>query len=103
MGPGERGWDRPDWARRDLLRVRAGGPSKDQLVSLHHLTHMWSGASLVVQTVKNLPAMQKTRVQSLGQEDPLEECMQSTPLFLPGEFHGQRSLVGFRGVAQSQT
>ena len=30
-------------------------------------------ASLVVQTVKNLPAMQETRVQSLDQEDPLEK------------------------------
>jgi len=31
------------------------------------------GASLVAQMVKNLPAMQKTPVQSLGQEDPLEK------------------------------
>ena len=31
------------------------------------------GASLVAQTVKNLPAMQKTPVQSLGQKDPLEK------------------------------
>ena len=31
--------------------------------------------SLVVQTVKNLPAMQETWVQSLGQEDPLEKGM----------------------------
>ena len=30
-------------------------------------------ASLVVQTVKNLPAMWETWVQSLGWEDPLEE------------------------------
>ena len=29
--------------------------------------------SLVAQTVKNLPAMQGTRVQSLAQEDPLEK------------------------------
>ena len=28
---------------------------------------------LVAQMVKNLPAMQETQVQSLGQEDPLEE------------------------------
>ena len=34
---------------------------------------MW--ASLVAQTVKNLPAMQETQVQSLGQEDPLEKEM----------------------------
>ena len=32
-------------------------------------------ASLVVQMVKNLPAMQETHVQSLGQEDPLEKGM----------------------------
>ena len=32
-------------------------------------------ASLVVQTVDNLPAIQKTWIQSLGQEDPLEEEM----------------------------
>jgi len=35
-------------------------------------------ASLVVQTVKNLPAIGETRVRSLGQEDPLEEGM-ATP------------------------
>ena len=32
-------------------------------------------ASLVAQTVKNLSSMQETWVQSLGQEDPLEEEM----------------------------
>ena len=30
------------------------------------------GASLVAQRVKRLPAMRETKVQSLGQEDPLE-------------------------------
>ena len=33
----------------------------------------YSWASLVAQLVKNLPAMQETPVQSLGQEDPLEK------------------------------
>ena len=33
------------------------------------------GASLVSQTVKNLPTVQETQVQSLGREDPLEEEM----------------------------
>ena len=32
-------------------------------------------ASLVAQTVKNLPAMQETQDASLGWEDPLEEEM----------------------------
>ena len=36
-------------------------------------------------SVKNLPVMQETCVQSLGWEDPLEEGMQPTPVFLPGE------------------
>ena len=39
--------------------------------------------------VKNSPAMQETWVRSPCQEDPLEKGMQSTPVFLPGEFHGQ--------------
>ena len=42
--------------------------------------------------VKNLPPMQETWVRSLGQEDPLEKEM---VVFLPGEFHGQRSLAGY--------
>ena len=46
------------------------------------------GASLVAQTVKNLPATQETWVQSLGQEDPLEKGMQPILVFLPGEFSG---------------
>ena len=33
------------------------------------------GASLVAQTVKNLPVMQETGVQSLGWEDPLQKVM----------------------------
>ena len=46
--------------------------------------------------VKNLPAMQETQVQSLGQEDPLEKEMTTHPVFLPGEFHEQSSLVGMQ-------
>ena len=33
------------------------------------------GTSQVAQMVKNLPAMQETRVRSLGQKDPLEKEM----------------------------
>ena len=36
---------------------------------------MRQGTSLVTQTVKRLPTMQETRVQSLGQEDLLEKEM----------------------------
>ena len=54
------------------------------------------GASLIAQLVNHLSAMQETWVQFLGWEDPLEKEMATPPpVFLPGESHGQRSLVGY--------
>ena len=107
---------------------------------------MFVRATLVAQTIKNLPVMRETGVRSLGQEDPLEKGMatdssilawktpslvaqmvknllatqeiqvqslvekiawrrqwQSTPVFLPGEFHGQRSLADYSLWDHSQT
>ena len=49
----------------------------------------------MAQMVKSLPAMQGTWIQSLGWEDPLEREWQPIPVFLPGEFYGQRSLAGY--------
>ena len=98
-----------------------------------HASNSLCGASLMVQTVKNLPAMQETQILSLSQEDPLEKKMAThssilwgqhypntnisqreillykegkpqmnlrrqwhpTPVLLPGNSHGRRSLVGF--------
>ena len=51
--------------------------------------------TLVAQTVKNLPAMQETWVQSPGWEELLVKGMPPTPVFLPGESHGQKSLVSY--------
>ena len=49
-----------------------------------------------IQTIKNLPGLQETRVQTLGQEAFLEKGMSTHfSIFLPGEFHGQRSLENF--------
>ena len=45
--------------------------------------------------IKNTPAMQETWVQSLVPEESLEKEMATTPAFLPGESHGQRSLAGY--------
>ena len=58
----------------------------------------------VVQMVKNLPAMQETQVQSLGQEDPLEKGMAIHSVVLPGESHGWRILVGYSpwGLKETQ-
>ena len=48
----------------------------------------------MAQTVKNLPVMQETQVQSLDQEDPLEEEMATHSSVLAWRIHGQRSLMG---------
>ena len=42
---------------------------------------------------KNPPAMHKTRVQSLGGEDPLEKEMATHSSILAWESHEQRSLT----------
>ena len=59
----------------------------------------------MAQRLKCLPAMQKTQVRSLVWEDPLEKKRHPTPVFLPGESHGGRSLVGYspRGRNESDT
>ena len=62
----------------------------------------------MAQWVKNPPATQKTQemwVQFLGQQDPLGEKWQPTPVFLPGESHGQRNLADYspKGRKESDT
>ena len=59
------------------------------------IIHHSQKTSLVAQMLKNLPAMQETWIPPLGLEDPLEREWQPTPVFLPGEFHEQRSLAGY--------
>ena len=57
-----------------------------------------AGASLVAQMVKNVPAMQGLRFDSWVRKIPGKGNgypLPPTPLFLPGEFHGQRSLAGY--------
>ena len=55
--------------------------------------------------IKCLPAVRETRVRSLGWEDLLEKEIATTPVLLPGESHGQRSMVGYspRGRKESDT
>ena len=59
------------------------------------------GASLVPQKVKNLPAMQKTWVQSLGQEDPLEKGIATHSSILAWKIPWTEEPVG-RQFMQSQ-
>ena len=50
--------------------------------------------SLVAQSVKNLPEGRPGFDPWFG-KIPWRKEWQPTPVFLPGEFHGQRSLVGY--------
>ena len=59
----------------------------------------------MAQMVENLPALQETWVPSLGWEDPLEEGMAATTVFLPGESPRTEEPVELtvHGVAKSDT
>ena len=62
------------------------------------------GASLVAQMVKNLPAMCDICVRSLDGKIPWKREWLTTPVFLPGECHGEINLAGtVQGIANSQT
>ena len=50
---------------------------------------------MVAQMVMNLPVIEENRVHSLEWEDLLEKGMATHSRILPGEFHGQRRLVGY--------
>ena len=52
------------------------------------------GAFMVAQMVKNLPAVQETWVQSLGQEDPLEKDMATHPSILAWRIRWTEELGG---------
>ena len=73
--------------------------SQMQLSDFHWFTEREVGASQVVLVVKNLPAS-AGRPKRCGfdpwvRKIPWRIKWQPTPLFLPGESHGQRSLVGY--------
>ena len=50
---------------------------------------------VVTQTIKNLPAIQDTQVQSLGWEDTLGKGMATHSSILAWRSHGQRSLASY--------
>ena len=55
----------------------------------------YSWASLVAQTVKNLPAIWRPGFDPWVGRIPWRRERLPSPVFLPGELHGQRSLVGY--------
>ena len=83
------------------IKTLGSSPNLSYTVSLtffilfYFLNYMLPRDSLVAQTVKNLPTVQETWLQSLDCEDPLEKEMEIHSVVLPAEFHGQRSLVSY--------
>ena len=75
---------------------------KDLKKILANLISVW--ASMVAQTVKNLPVVWKTRVQSLGWENPLEEGMATHSSILAWRIPMDRGAwwATLHGVAKSQ-
>ena len=53
--------------------------------------------------VKNLPVNAGDEGSISGQEDSLSRKWQPTSVFLPGKFHGQRSLVGYSPCGHTES
>ena len=67
----------------DHSLIPGAGRSPGERIGYPKLQYSW--ASLVAQTVNNLPKMRETCIPSLGWEDPLEEEMVTYSSTLPGE------------------
>ena len=86
------------WKARDSNLIPGSGRSPAEWIS-YPLQYSW--ASLVAHMVKNLPVVQETWVGKI----PWRREWHPTPVFLPEEFHEQRSLVGYSpwGLRESDT
>ena len=62
------------------------------------------GKHLVYEGIRaSQPETQESWVPSLGLEDPWRRKWQPTPVFLPGESHGQRSLMGYSSKGRKKS
>ena len=85
----------------DPMDCSPPGSSIHGIFQIH--THI-NGLPRCTQMVKNLPAVQETRVQSPGQEDPLEQGMATHSSITALRISWTESLVGYSPwVAKSQT
>ena len=63
---------------------------------------METGASLVAQSVKNLPAVQETWVRSPGREDPLEKEMVTHSSILAWKISGTKEPGGLQSMGSQR-
>ena len=92
-------WDLPRSGIEPVSPALAGGffttESPGKPLSFSDLFPYQHGAFLVAQMVKKLPATQETVFDPWVGKISWRREWQPTPEFFPGEFHGQRSLVGY--------
>ena len=92
----------PGWGTKIPQAVRHGKKKK-------RMTSKQKGdffGGLVVKNTSANAGDTGDTVQALGQEDPLEKEMTTSPIFLPGKSHRKRSLAGYslwcqKGVGQN--
>ena len=105
------GWNSKKLDLSDLLSdpsqaiPSSGSRRKQEIYILNGLNQRGSGIEGFPHgaVVKNLPAMEETRVRSLGWEGPLEKGMATHSVFLLGEFHGQWRLAGYSPWSRKQS
>ena len=76
-------------------RFSGNREKKDWLFNLQECTFLVGGTTLVAQIVKNLLQCRRPVFSPWVGKIPWRGAWQPTPVFMPGEFHGQRSLVGY--------
>ena len=82
-----------------LFSVDGRGSVRSLLVDLRP---NYGGTSLVAQRLKSLPAIQETRVRSLGQEDPLEKEMATHSSILAWEIPWTEEPGGLQSTASQR-
>ena len=86
-------WEVRNSFKSDRGKMKSYQNKRNKAVVLNYRQICTFLTSLVAQTVKRLPTIWETQVQSLGREDPLK--WQPTPVLFPGESHGWKILLGY--------
>ena len=84
----------PDLEAKDGGELRQRG-RKCHCVPRIPKDHSENEASLVAQIIRNPCQCRRSRFYPWIRKIPWRRKWQPAPVFLPGEFHGQRSLVGY--------
>ena len=90
------------WTNREAWRAAVHGMAKSR-TWLSNWTELNWKYPLVAQMLKNLLAMRKTQFDPWVRKIPCRREWLPTPVFLPGEFHGQRRLASYSPQGQIES